>query len=544
MSDVIQKVVLRPTLSSPIIVKSTMGVPGGPGPAGPSAYDVAVSNGFVGTETAWLASLVGPPGDPGPTGESAYEAAVANGFSGTEADWLASLHGADGASAYEVAVANGFVGTQAEWIASLYQGTLDTDPTLAADSDTRVPSQHAIKSYVDAGIAIASGSGGSGALPDGVAGGCGVTYSGSGLTFNMSAGSFVIDGTPYTATAQSVTLAAADATNARIDVLYIDSTGTFGKVTGTPAASPSQPSIDPTTQLYLTFVLVPAAATDLNSGITNESIYAEGTEWTWSTSGTGFTLNSTNNPHSGTKCIEGTNVASAAYAKGVRSTPMSFDGDGNLVLYIRSKASWAKGRWLTLQWFLGGVAKGAAVSLKSGTFGYDSTSTAAYQLIVISKALFTIPAGIKVDELRIADAGGAIGFYLDDVSLQNTGSVSGGGSTSGITQAQADARYTKRLSVSNVSATSFTVSSADVGAHRRFTANSAVALHINSGHGYEVGDRTRFTEVGTGQVTISGGTGITLNAAGGALKSRMQFSVFEIECVGTNEFDVLGDLIP
>ena len=39
------------------------------GPAGSSAYEVAVDNGFVGTEAEWLASLVGPPGQPGAPGQ-------------------------------------------------------------------------------------------------------------------------------------------------------------------------------------------------------------------------------------------------------------------------------------------------------------------------------------------------------------------------------------------------------------------------------------------------------------------------------------------
>lgn len=41
---------------------------------------------------------VSVPGQQGPRGNSAYEVAVANGFSGTEAEWLASLHGAPGAA--------------------------------------------------------------------------------------------------------------------------------------------------------------------------------------------------------------------------------------------------------------------------------------------------------------------------------------------------------------------------------------------------------------------------------------------------------------
>lgn len=86
------------------------------GERGYSAYEIAVSSGFVGTQEQWLASLKATAGS---AGKSAYELAVASGFQGTQAQWLASLVGAAGKSAYELAVANGFVGTQAQWLASL-----------------------------------------------------------------------------------------------------------------------------------------------------------------------------------------------------------------------------------------------------------------------------------------------------------------------------------------------------------------------------------------------------------------------------------------
>ena len=72
-----------------------------------SAYELAVKNGFNGTETEWLASL---------KSKTAYELAVENGFVGTETEWLASLKGK---SAYESAVENGFEGTETEWLESL-----------------------------------------------------------------------------------------------------------------------------------------------------------------------------------------------------------------------------------------------------------------------------------------------------------------------------------------------------------------------------------------------------------------------------------------
>jgi hypothetical protein len=115
-----------------------------PGPAGASAYQLAVTGGFVGTEAEWLESLHGADGAdstvPGPAGASAYQLAVTGGFVGTEAEWLESLHGADGAdstvpgpagaSAYQLAVAGGFVGTEAEWLESLHgaDGTVPEAP--------------------------------------------------------------------------------------------------------------------------------------------------------------------------------------------------------------------------------------------------------------------------------------------------------------------------------------------------------------------------------------------------------------------------------
>lgn len=76
-----------------------VGARGATGPDGLSAYEVAVAEGFVGTEQEWLASLQGAPGvdgidgTNGTNGLSAYEIAVADGFVGTEQEWLASLEG-------------------------------------------------------------------------------------------------------------------------------------------------------------------------------------------------------------------------------------------------------------------------------------------------------------------------------------------------------------------------------------------------------------------------------------------------------------------
>lgn len=104
------------------------GAPGLPGDPGPSAYDVAVENGFVGTEASWLVSLKGVPGDPGAPGDPGLPGDPGDpGAPGEPGD--PGAPGVDGASAYEVAVANGFSGTESQWLDSL-KGE-DGDPGLS-----------------------------------------------------------------------------------------------------------------------------------------------------------------------------------------------------------------------------------------------------------------------------------------------------------------------------------------------------------------------------------------------------------------------------
>ena len=89
---------------------------------GKSAYELAVEQGYRGTEEEWLESLLG---SDGADGKSAYEIAVENGYSGTEEQWIGSLVGTpgtsgnDGKSAYELAVENGYEGTLSEWLLTL-----------------------------------------------------------------------------------------------------------------------------------------------------------------------------------------------------------------------------------------------------------------------------------------------------------------------------------------------------------------------------------------------------------------------------------------
>ncbi len=95
------------------------------GMAGKSAYEIAVENGFKGTEADWLDTLT--------KGKSAYEIAVEKGFQGTEEEWLQSLKGADGKDAenidpyeaYQNAVENQmFEGSYIEFLKQFFNGDI------------------------------------------------------------------------------------------------------------------------------------------------------------------------------------------------------------------------------------------------------------------------------------------------------------------------------------------------------------------------------------------------------------------------------------
>jgi hypothetical protein len=315
-----------------------------------------------------------------------------------------------------------------------------SDVGSAATSRTNL----SVPSNADLAAAIASVTGGNsgGILPDGfVSGGTPIWV--SGLQFTVTAAQYRIGGTLYTSAEQSITLSAADATNPRIDVIALDNTGTLVKITGTAAASPSEPDVDPATQLEVTFVVVAATATT-PTGATNESIYLEDTEWTTTVTGTHITKNSTSNPRTGTKDVEATSAVtgdSILFNKGSTVSASSYTA---LVFFIRNKtASWGTTRLRISFQSSSGVRVGNIVSVLSGTFGFSTTNTSSYQAVSIPLTAFAIPAGGSIQKLNIAVTGStAVGWYIDDMVLQLNGA--GTGSTSGLTQTQADARYTQR----------------------------------------------------------------------------------------------------
>lgn len=264
----------------------------------------------------------------------------------------------------------------------------------------------------------------------------------SAYTFRVSAADYYINGTRYTSAEATTTLSAADATLDRIDVITLDTAGAVVVLAGTASATPSEPSVDPAAYLKLAIVFV-AHATVAPPDVQTVTVYAENvgtpTEWAWASSGASIVVSATTTPHAGTKTIEGTAVVAGVYAQGTAASAIDPTFYDHLLLFIRSKAAWNNSRGLLVTLRLANVLVGAAVQIRrSGTFGFDSTVTTDYQMVAIPIVAFAVPQGSMIDQIRLEDFGGSIGFFVDDISFQAAATTPVGG---GFTQDQADARY-------------------------------------------------------------------------------------------------------
>lgn len=90
--------------------------------------------------------------------------------------------------------------------------------------------------------------------------------------------------------------------------------------------------------------------------------------------------------------------------------------------------------------------------------------------------------------------------------------------------------------------TSYTTVWADLGKLVTLSNASAIALTVptNASVPYPVGSRIDFFQLGAGQVTFAGDTGVTVNGAIG-LKARAQYSPISIIKTGTNAWVLIGD---
>lgn len=268
-----------------------------------------------------------------------------------------------------------------------------------------------------------------GLSPNQTTGGCTIEGFSSGLTVTLSQCSYQIAGVNYNiSTPTSKTLATADPTNPRFDLIGVDNTGSVFVTTGTPAVNPAVPAPDAGTQLGLFSMEVAAGATSI-SNLSVTTIYDENTEWTCASSAN-INCASTNNPYHGTKDIEATNAVLGNNFTLVKpaSGTVNLSTLNNLVCYIRSKGQWPTGtsggnaaRYLSLFWENGTTQIGNQIVVRDGTFGFSSAVTTNYQQLGIPLSVFGTQSNLvtTLKALVSGPTGSAnFGWYIDECSIQ------------------------------------------------------------------------------------------------------------------------------
>jgi len=265
----------------------------------------------------------------------------------------------------------------------------------------------------------------------------------SGLTYRVSAATYIISGAQYSSAEGTITLTAADATNPRIDVIGLNTSGAIFKQDGTAAADPLKPDIDPNTQLELTFALIAALATE-PTGPANTDVYLENagtpTEWA-AVGGATVNVNSTSNPRTGTKCIEWTLATTGHNVTLTAAASILMTSQEYLILFIRNKSAWASTRSIRVEFRLNAALVGQRVTIDNNLWGFSDSTTGSYQMVAIPIAVFAIPATSYVNILVISSqgTGTGLGLYIDDVVLQAGVEQP----PIGMTLEEADARYVR-----------------------------------------------------------------------------------------------------
>ena len=88
--------------------------------------------------------------------------------------------------------------------------------------------------------------------------------------------------------------------------------------------------------------------------------------------------------------------------------------------------------------------------------------------------------------------------------------------------------------------TSYTLASGDVSNLVEVSAAATITIPADNSF-WNVGERVELLQTGSGQITIAGGSGVTVNATPG-LKTRAQWSSAVVIKRSSNVFVVVGDL--
>jgi hypothetical protein len=255
-------------------------------------------------------------------------------------------------------------------------------------------------------------------LADGRISGGYVTWSGYGLSFNISASVFRILGVTYTTRDTTITLNAADPTYSRIDLFALDTTngGQAKKITGTPSPTPVAPQVTGA-QIALTTGITLNVGDTIPVQVSFLNIYDQNIEWTTGAQHGTYVVdfNNTANPYHLTKAIYLSKYSnSQLFFIHNTETPVTQDGLIDMWVYLNGK--FTNNLYAT---FYDGQTFVGELSL-TPDFGFNGIDTGRYFHVVVpfskinwSKNQFTTL------ELAFSGTDTTKGLYVDYIRLQS-----------------------------------------------------------------------------------------------------------------------------
>ena len=251
-----------------------------------------------------------------------------------------------------------------------------------------------------------------------------VVWTGVGFIYDVIYPSYKINGVTYPAGTDTITLDASDPTFLRIDVVGVDAAGVIVE-TGTPAADPIKPTLNPETQLEITPIFVLPGTTE--PVVDSSLIFNENTEWTTSSNNGSVDFESTLNPFIGLLNIDAPAMVVNQFLKFENAVELDVVNYNFLRFYINLKGTWTNSNAFDVRFYKNGVAVSNLVTVQNGVFNFSRTIINTYQTVAIAMSNFTFTSG-SFDEVRLIIKNSlAFGFRMDYIQL-----LGGGGSISNL----------------------------------------------------------------------------------------------------------------
>lgn len=247
--------------------------------------------------------------------------------------------------------------------------------------------------------------------------GCGnVVWSGTGLTFDVSAAFYNLYFIPYSFSGGSITLSNGDATFDRFDAIVLTASG-LDKIEGTPSSDPQLPQFDPCQNILLTYVFVQNNVTTFTPSL-EVVVYDEdaGGEWTHTTGGS-ITANfvSTAQAVHGTKSIAISNWSNNANIIFTAASPVQFGDVNTFSFYIYLTTSMASNQNISIRFFNGTTAVSNLIPAQ-----INKTFINGWQQIFFNISQFSPFTNIAFDKIRLLFSGSNSNtVYIDWIRLQN-----------------------------------------------------------------------------------------------------------------------------